>query len=134
MAKATYTKPTSQLEYERVTDKDYTPDSVLVKGTDPDKSDNGYIGVDPIYQNYANSTEAPLQTSAKSAEGKLIAAELADDVDFKKGATPEGESDVEDSDKEEGSTPSTETETKTQTTTTSGAASTPPPTSKPAGS
>lgn len=106
MAKPKYTKPTSQLDLEARQAKDFVNPSVLVKGVDGEPSDNGFIGVDPVYQNYANETDRPLLAEG-GAESKLEKDYVTDDVDTTKGATPEGESEAEDKaeDEDKGTTP-----------------------------
>lgn len=103
MTKANYEKPASQVDLEARQKKDYQPSSVLIKGEDPVVSDNGYIGVDPIYQNYANETEAPMKSEG-GPEAKIQANFVADDADFTAGATENGE--VEEDDEDEDETPS----------------------------
>ena len=100
MTKANYEKPASQVDLEARQKKDYQPSSVLIKGEDPQVSDNGYIGVDPIYQNYANDTEAPLKSEG-GPEAKIQANFVAEDADFTAGATAQGEADEEDDDEED---------------------------------
>ena len=92
MAKPQYSKPTSQVDLEERQKKDYVPPAVLTQGEDQPVSENGYIGVDPIYQNFANETEAPFAVE-KGPEKEIFEAHLADDVDFSKGATADGEGD-----------------------------------------
>lgn len=115
MAKPVYEKPASQVDLEERQKKNYVPPSVLNKGVDPQPSSNGFVGVDPIYQNFANSTEAPIKQGKSSPESKVIAAAgvLANDADYGDGATPEGV--VEASN-----------ESSEQTTTAQGSAGTPP--------
>lgn len=81
MAKPTYSKPASQLDLEERQKSDYTPPSVLLQGEDPHLSTNGYVGVDPVYQNAANDTEKPMQAD-KGAEAKVFEKFLADDVEY----------------------------------------------------
>jgi hypothetical protein len=100
MAKPTYTKPTSQLDLEARQKKDYVPSSVLIKGEDQPVSTNGFIGVDEVYQNYANATDAPMAAEG-GAEAKIQKNFVAEDVDFTAGATPDGDSDDEDDDEDD---------------------------------
>jgi hypothetical protein len=95
--KPKYTQPASADFQKEVASKDYTPPGVVTGGTEPGLSENGYVGVDPIYQNHANHTEAPYEAE-DSAESKLHAKELSDDVDFSLTDPPEGEGDVVDTD------------------------------------
>lgn len=126
MAKPQYSKPTSQVDLEERMKDDYVVPSRLVQGTDPEKAETPYVGVDPIYQNYANETEKPL-LSEKGAESKLESLAYADDVDKDFGATPEGESEATEQAEEEQSGDSTSTSSGgTGTTTASGSGSTPP--------
>lgn len=89
MAKASYSKPTSQLDLEARQKADYVPPGVVKKSEDQGLSDNGYIGVDPIYQNHANDTEAPIQ-SEKGPEAKIFNNHYTDDVDFGSTGSEEG--------------------------------------------
>jgi hypothetical protein len=123
MAKPNYEKPTSQLDLEARQKSDYEPAAVLVKGTDAEPSDNGYVGVDPIYQTFANDTEQPL-LAEKGAEAKVEDRYYADDVDTEAGATPTGEPEAEEK-AEESKTSQTTGSGSTQSTTPS-TPSTPP--------
>lgn len=96
---ANYTKPTSQLDYEERTKKDYTPPGVLGKGVDPAPSDTGFVNVDPIYQNFANETEKPL-AAEKGVEKKLEETVYAENADFDFGAAEDGEASDDEDDKE----------------------------------
>lgn len=98
--KPNYTKPSSQVSAERVTAADYVPESVLVKGTDPVLSDNGFVNVSTEYQNFANATDKPL-VGEEGAEAEIELGYLSDDVDHAKGATAEGDSSDESEDDEE---------------------------------
>lgn len=104
MAKANYTKPASQLDLEARQKKDYQPPSVLNKGVDPQVSTNGFVGVDEIYQNYANDTEAPLAAEG-GAEAKIEKNYVAADADWTAGATPQGESEEEEDEEDEDEEP-----------------------------
>lgn len=122
MGKPNYEKPTSQVDLEQRLKKDDVPNGTLVHGTTPEPSDNGYVNVDPIYQNYANPTEQPLRAES-GVQKKIEEGLYADDVDLEKGATPEGEADAD----EEGEGDETpQGSSSSQTTTTQGAAATPP--------
>lgn len=107
MSEPNYTKPTSQLDLEARQKDDYVPSIQLLKGTDPEPSENGYVGTDEIYQNYANETEKPLQAQ----EGPEVEIEknfVTEDADASLAATPEGsESAAEDEEEEEGQAPQT---------------------------
>lgn len=81
MAKAQYSKPASELDLEARQKKDYQPSSVVGQAQDPQVSDNGYVAVDPIYQNHANDTEAPVKAEG-GAEAKVFEDHLAEDADF----------------------------------------------------
>lgn len=94
MSKPNYEKPTSQLDLEARQKDDYQPSSVLTKGTDPELSNNGYVGVDPIYQTFASETEKPF-LAEKGPEKKIEDNYVSDDVDLDQAATPEGESDAD---------------------------------------
>ena len=120
MAKPQYTKPTSQLDLEERQKPDYVPPSQLTPGINPQPSDNGYIGVDPIYQNYANDTEKPY-LAEKGPEAKIEKNYVTDDVDTSKGATAEGEAPVEDDEPEDEGKDEGKTTTAAQ-----GGAATPP--------
>lgn len=100
MAKPVYTKPTSELDAEARLAEDFVPAGVLKPGVDPEKSENGYVGVDPIYQTFANDTEQPLRAEdgvEKVMEEKV----LDDDSDSSTAATPESVEDAEDEDDED---------------------------------
>lgn len=102
MTKPNYEKPSSQLDLEARQKKGYKPSSVLIQGEDPQVSDNGYIGVDEVYQNYANDTEAPLRAE-DGPEAKIEANFLSDDADVTAGRTEDGESSDDDEEEELGS-------------------------------
>lgn len=67
--KVEYTRPTSQLDLERrlANDNNVEPAGHLrsVNPSDAldldDEGDDGFVGVDPVYRNYANETEKPMQ-------------------------------------------------------------------------
>lgn len=96
MAKAQYSKPTSQVDLEARQKSDYVPSTVLNQGSDPELSENGYVGVDPIYQNAANVTEQPIEASG-GAEAKVFDQYLSETAEY-----PELPED-EDDDAEDGS-------------------------------
>jgi hypothetical protein len=111
MGKPNYEKPTSQVDLERRLKDDYVSPSVLGQAVDPVlESENGYVGVDPIYQNFANETEKPY-ASEKGVEKKLEAPYYGDKTDFDKGATPEGEAEAEEQEEDEGQSSSGTTTT-----------------------
>lgn len=63
MAKARYSRPTSQVDLEERLKNDNAAPAVL-KDTNPAESTayytkTGFVGTDPVYQNYANETDAP---------------------------------------------------------------------------
>lgn len=126
MAKPQYTKPTSQTDLEERQKPDYVPSSQLIQGTDPDLSDNGYVGVDPIYQNYTNDTEKPY-LAEKGPEKKVEELVYAEDVDTSKGATAEGEPDSEPEGEDTKTTPDGSTKQTTQAAGGSGGPATPTP-------
>lgn len=72
-----YTKPTSQLDLERrLEEQNKVQPASHLTALNPadqldldDESDDGFVGVDPIYRNYANDTEKPLQAD-EGAEAK----------------------------------------------------------------
>lgn len=84
--KAQYAKPASQVDLEERQEKGNASDRVLttadsyeasadeggrdfrVEGNETD----GYVGVSPEYQTYANDTEAPLESDEDSAEQKVF--------------------------------------------------------------
>ena len=127
MAKAQYSKPTSQVDLEERTKDDYVVPAQLVQGTDPVPAETGFVGVDPIYQNYANDTEKPLRAE-KGAEKKFEDLAYADEVDTDFGATPAGESEAQEQKEEEQKSGDATSSTSggSGTTTASGAGSTPP--------
>lgn len=58
-------KSTQQLDLEARADDDYVSPLARAKTVGPNESlvsEDGFVGVDPIYQNYANDTEAPYQS------------------------------------------------------------------------
>lgn len=84
MAKAEYTKPSDRLWQEEQLKNDESPKVLSTyKDEEQPESDGkereltvegnqteAYVGVDPIYQTYANETDAPLK-SEKGVESKL---------------------------------------------------------------
>lgn len=88
MSEANYVNPPTLDWAERAADPDYTPDSVLVKGTEQPKSENGYVGVDAIYQNHSEERDKP-RAAEEGPEAVLEESFLADDVDFDATAPPE---------------------------------------------
>lgn len=82
--KPVYTKPTSQVWAEEQEESGYASNKVLSTFSDePPESDGkerklqvegndteAYVGVDPVYQTYANDTEAPLKAT-RGVEQKL---------------------------------------------------------------
>lgn len=70
---AVYTKPTSQRDLEaRLEVENEREDSKVVGPKNPDDfTEEGYIGVDPIYQNHANDTEAPIKAD-EGPEAKVV--------------------------------------------------------------
>ena len=90
--KVVYTKPTSQtdlearLESEKNGENPFALASSTVNPGTPDETDGLYVGTDPIYQNHANDTEAPLQAQKggeKLAEEKFLKAYDKPDVNVK---------------------------------------------------
>jgi hypothetical protein len=124
MAKPSYSKPTSQIDLEERTKDGYVPSGQLLQGTDPQPAETGFVGVDPIYQNYANETEKPL-LAEKGAESKFEQLAYADEVDTDFGATPAGEAEAEAEKEEKDETTQSPASTSTQA---SGAGATPPQT------
>jgi hypothetical protein len=101
MTEANYTKPASQVDLEERNSEGYVPPSQLQTGTDGEPSKNGYIALDPIYQNYSNSTEAP-HRAEDSVEQDLIDENfLADEVDYESAAVPEGQTTAAEEEKDE---------------------------------
>lgn len=96
MTEANYTKPATQLDLEARNEEGYVPSTQLKKGQDGEPSKNGYVGVDPIYQNHASHTEAPMKGDEGIEQELLNENFLADDVDFDSTATPDGQGDEED--------------------------------------
>jgi hypothetical protein len=94
MAKPQYQESSASLDAKERAKKDFKPASQLQKGVDPALSEDGFIGVSSEYRNYADEKFAPL-ASEKGVEADLEGALLADDVDIKKGAPAEGESEAE---------------------------------------
>jgi hypothetical protein len=80
--KVEYTKPTSQLDLEARLGEDAEDEKLgtplfPLKNPDLDPTEDGDVGTDPVYQNYANETDAPL-----AAEGGAdqLAEEAAQDA------------------------------------------------------
>lgn len=84
-----YTKPSSQIDLETRQAEDYEVPTKLIQGTDPKPSENGFIGTDPIYQNYANETEKPFLSDG-GAEAEIEKNFVSEDADLDAGATAEG--------------------------------------------
>lgn len=99
MAKPNYTKPTVQVDLEQRLDEGDVPHGVLIQGTDPKPSENGFVGVDPIYQNFADETHKPFRAE-DGAEAVFEEVLYAEDADFDAGATPETVEDAEDDEDE----------------------------------
>lgn len=121
MAKPNYEKPASQVDLEERQKKDYMPPAQLRPGVDPEPSHTGFVGVDPIYQNYANATEAPLRAE-KGPEKQIEETAYAKDADFEAGKTPEGQAAAAEDDEED-----EEPVVTTPTTNSPASSSTPPP-------
>lgn len=100
MAKPNYEKPASQLDLEARQKKDYVSPSVLTQGVDREPSENGYVNVDPVYQNYANETERPY-LAEKGAEAEVEKAYYSEDVDTSAGAAEDGEGEEEEEEEED---------------------------------
>ena len=98
--KAMYSKPASQVDLEARQKSDYQPSTVLGKGVDPQLSENGFVGVDPIYQNFADVTGAPFAAES-GPEAKLDSAYVTEDADYKAGAADASEYDNEDEEEED---------------------------------
>lgn len=90
MAKARYEKPASQLDLEARQKKDYVPHGVLPVGQDPQPSESGFVGVDEVYQNFANDTDKPLLSDG-GPEAKVEQLAYAENVDTSIGATIDGD-------------------------------------------
>ena len=129
MAKAKYSKPASQLDLEARLKNDNKSDRVLstaevaeapkddgnardfrVEGNDT----SGYIGTDPVYQTYANETDAPLvgeknpeETVAEDFVERLAKAQpsLVDDREPKERVSEPDEEEAGDPDPSASSTP-----------------------------
>lgn len=126
MAKPQYSKPTSQVDLEERSKDDYVPPAQLIQGTDPQPAETSFVGVDPIYQNYANDTEKPMRAE-EGAEKKFEDLAYADEVDADFGAAPQGEAEaVEKKEEEESGDSTSSTSGGTGTTTASGSGATPP--------
>lgn len=96
----TYSKPPTQAFAEAVAEDDYQAPTVKAKGEDPTLSDDGFVNVAPEYRNFANETDKPL-VGDEGAEADIESAYVADDADYNKGATDNGESGEDDEDDEE---------------------------------
>jgi len=93
-ADANYEKPASLLDLEARQEEGYVPPGVVGRTSDPQKSENGYVGVDPIYQNYADETHKP-GFPDEGAEAEIWKNFVSDDVDTSIGAAPEDVSEAE---------------------------------------
>jgi hypothetical protein len=100
MAKAKYTQPSSEQFAEEVASGKYDAASSRVnRGDDAQLSDDGFIATDDIYRNFADPIHQPLQGDGKIGK-ELESQFLTDDADNTKGATAEGESEVEKDEKD----------------------------------
>lgn len=104
MAKPNYSKPASQVDLEERQSKDYVPPAQLLQGKDPEPSKTGFVGVDAVYQNYANDTEAPRKAEG-GPEAKVEKNAYDKDADFEYGKTEDGEVEEEDEDEDSSSNP-----------------------------
>ena len=126
MAKPTYSKPTAQVDLEERMKDDYVVPTQLQQGSDPEPSETGFVGVDPIYQNFANDTEKPLRAE-KGVEKKLEDVVYADEVDEDFGAPEKGSSGAKEESKPTSpSGSSTTPPSGSSTTPPSGSSTTPP--------
>lgn len=99
MAKASYTKPSSEVWAEEVASGKYDAEHSRVnRGDDAGLSDDGFIAVSPEYRNFADPIHKPYQGEGKVGT-ELEAQFLEDDADNDKGATDEGESSDDEADK-----------------------------------
>ena len=121
-----YTNPPTLDWAEKASDPDYKPDSVLIKGTEQPKSDNGYVGVDPIYQNHSEERDKP-RAAEEGPEAVLEEAFFTEDVDFDQTAPPEGSDEAsEQAEEEQEQEPAPSSSTTPAPSTTPAAPSTPP--------
>lgn len=97
---ANYEKPASQVDLENRQSKDYVSPAKLVQGVDPQASENGYVNVDPIYQNFANETEKPF-VATEGVESEVEKDYYSEDVDTNLGAAGGPSEDEEDDEEEE---------------------------------
>lgn len=111
--KARYSKPASQVDLEERQKSKNESSLRLVRASDAPLSDNGYVGVDTVYQNAANDTERPRQ--AKGPEAKVFSEFLADDAEY-----PALDADADDDEEEDAQTPNTPPPTGTTTPATGG--------------
>lgn len=126
MAKASYSKPASQVDLEERSKKGYVPPAVLNQGVNPQPSENGFVGgVNPEYQNVADVAFAPL-TGEKGAEAELEKAHLADEVDRDSTKTPEGNKESGEEETDGPTASGTRSSSSSSTSGSGGAAPTPP--------
>lgn len=78
--KATYSKPASQVDLEARREEDYQPSTVRQYGDDPSASKDGFVGVDPVYQNYSDHLGAPQPSGG--AEGEILKNFVAEDAEY----------------------------------------------------
>lgn len=77
-AKAPEVKSTQQLDLEARAKDDYVSPLARAKTVGPNESlvsEDGFVGVDPMYQNYANETDAPLASESgpeKDLEDRVL--------------------------------------------------------------
>lgn len=85
---ANYEKPASLLDLEARQAEDYVPPGVVGRTSDAQLSENGYVAVDPIYQNFADETHRP-GFPEEGAEAEVWKSFVSEDVDTSIGGTPE---------------------------------------------
>lgn len=86
---AVYTRPTSQVDLEERLKADNRLGAPVENAKPKPVSDDGYVGVDPIYQNHANDTDAPHQ--ADDGADKLAEKSFEEQATRTKGAEPSEE-------------------------------------------
>ena len=91
---ANYEDSASLVDLKARQEEDYVPPGVVGRASDAQKSENGYVGVDPIYQNFVDETHQP-GIPDEGAEAEIWQTFVSEDVDTSLMATPESVSDAQ---------------------------------------
>lgn len=125
MSDASFAKPTSQLDLEERLARGNEVEPILV-AINPNQQGlddvEGYVGTDPIYQNYANETEKPYaaeggaEAEAEALHDFAVSAEAAPEPDAEDDAEDEESYDADsDDDESEEAEPKVEDKDKDKT-------------------